>query len=100
MAHAVDRQRRIAHLAVHGWEPVQNRGTGRAGIWSEQLGVGFSCRDDSNPKPTKFDPLAQGGDSSVKHLDRDARANDYVNCEWDEVTDWHLDTIDKRLAET
>jgi hypothetical protein len=86
------RERRIAHLAIHGWEPVTNRATKRAGIWNAQFGVGFSLRDDREHYPD--------GDSSVKRLDRDQRHNSYEECEWDKVTNWHLDRIDERLEQT
>lgn len=89
---ALGREQRIADLTIHGWEPFINRTTGRAGIWHEQLGVGFSVRDDSMREPV--------GDSSVKRLTRADRELSYEPCEWDRVTDWHLDAIDKRLAQT
>lgn len=92
---AVDRQTRIADLAIHGWVPCMNTGTGRAGIYHDQLGVGFSVRNDDHVVAA-----GKAGDSRVKRWDRDHFRQSYMPCEWDEVTDWHLDTIEKRLAET
>jgi hypothetical protein len=85
----VDRETRIADLEIHGWRPVKNTSTGRCGIYHEGVGVGFSVRNGS----------VLTSDSGVKRIDRDHAANSYVDCPWDEVTDWHLDRIDARLAE-
>lgn len=84
------REQKIADLEIHGWEPVKNLATERCGIYSEALGLGFSVRDDSLHDPA--------GDSHVKVLNPNARAENYVLCEWVEVTDWHFETIEKRLG--
>lgn len=87
---AGDRETRIAHLEIHGWAPVVNTATGRYGIYSEMLGIGFSVRMDT-PCPM--------GDTAVKRWRRDHMEQSYALCNWDDVSDWHLDAIDKRLGE-
>lgn len=80
------RERRIAHLEIHGWEPVAGPKTARHGIFHDGMGVGFSVRNDG-----------PAGDSDVKRLERWHRDYTYEPCSWDELSDWHLDQIMNRL---
>lgn len=87
LATHTSREQRIADLEIHGWVPVVNKGTGRAGIYNTDMGVGFSTSDLNEPW-------------KVKYLTRDQWYQSYEPCSWDEVTDWHLDAIDARLGAT
>jgi hypothetical protein len=80
------REQRIADLEVHGWEPVK---AGEvivpgAGIWNEQLQVGFRVVDHLSAQPT------------VRKVHRP----DMVPCLWREVTDEVLERIDIGLRWT
>lgn len=82
----MNREQRIADLAVHGWEPVKSLNflVPGNGIWNDQLNVGFRVvRKD------------WGTFAEVRKVHRP----DMVSCEWDEVGDDVLDVIERRLSE-
>jgi hypothetical protein len=85
---AVDRDTRVADLAIHGWRPVYNSGSLRRGIYNDMLKVGFSVRIHC--------PL----DPAVKVIGVTHAWDSYEDCAWDTVTDAHLDAIEERLAQT
>jgi hypothetical protein len=86
------REQRTAHLSVHGWMPVAL--VGSVGIYHDQMGIGFVV--GTGPSPN--DPLAQRVDQ-VMQLRAGMFLPQFVQKDWQLVTDDILDKIDARLAE-
>lgn len=84
----MDRQTRIADLAIHGWRPIQTEWG--YGIANDTFRVAFGVQT----KPWKADPLNQQA-GCVRHAN-----GDRTDCEWDKLTNEILDAIEARLSET
>lgn len=82
------RERRIAHLSIHGWVPVRDGPRDRRsflGIWHEQLELGFAVSRSMAGR-------------RVIRLDRDYPPP--MECGWADISDEVLDAVDTRRAET
>lgn len=85
------RERRIAHLEIHGWEPLKAIDiiVPGPGIWNATLNTGF--------RAVTSIIKSQG----LRYYDiRRINRGDMTPCSWDELTDEILDAIDTRLEQT